>query len=237
MKKQYPIYFLVVLSGFLGACQPNYHNIEDYYFPIKDLKSEMTYQYRSAKGDSLVPYSWTYKTLETDSATLLESIRYDNFGTAEQRVLEEVVSNGTIIADYILYMPDSLGKMQTLHPHWTAATVFPFEVKDSTQGGGKYTFALKWQSPTDTLETVSVLRNRYFNGFKNYTTPSGVSYPDCVEFVTKSEQRLDHPTKGGISAESITIDRFAKGVGLVYTQTKFDGNEIAYYLHQRIPKK
>lgn len=236
MKKTYKIYVLAVFMLILAACKQDYHDIKSYYFPLENLKTPMTYLYRSAKQDSLVPYSWTYRTIPSDSALLLESVRYDNFGVAEQRVVEEVVSNGTIVADYILYMPDSLGKMQTIHPHWTAATIFPFEVRDSTQGGGKYTFSLKWQNPEDSLETISVLRNRYFNGFKSYTTPTGISYPDCVEFITKSEQRADHATKGGISAESITIDRFAKGVGLVYSQTSFDGNVVAYYLHAQKPK-
>jgi hypothetical protein len=226
------VIFIAVVA--FVACKPSHHDIRAYYFPIESLDEGMIYEYASCRKDSQPGYYWLYKSEKTDGAIFLHSLRYDATKRLEQQVKEELVSNGTLAADYTLYEYTEKGDTLEIHPTFMndEKAIFPFLVRDSTQGGSRFTFSLAWKNPTDTLEEARVVRNRYFNAFRTYRAPDGKTY-DCVEMVTKSEQSSHHQLQGEIKVESVTIDHFAKNIGLVHTKTTFGKHTLEFYLKDR----
>ena len=53
---------------------------------------------------------------------------------------------------------------------------------------------------------------------------------ECAEFTVKTEYRSEIKGEGTISPESVGIERYAKGVGLVYSSSILAGKTVEYVL-------
>ncbi len=212
------LFFILIISNF--SCKSDKIDITDYFFPRRIVDKPCEYR---AIGDSIAPY-----TLKIDYKDNFWDIqRLDATGRVEYMLRDSVVNGGIICSQYTLFQYDSAGKKMAVHPaiNKGANTVFPFLVK---QNGGAFPCDIQWQNPSDSTETLRVIRNRHFTGMVKYNWKG--KDLECAEFMVKTEYRSTINSEGSIAPESLGVERYAKGVGLVYTTNVLAGKVVEYVL-------
>jgi hypothetical protein len=187
------------------------------------------YEYHSVNNDTLAPEYWYYRSLRTDSAVYLVGTRYDAATlTPRQLVREEMVFNGMVVNDLLLYETDSTGRQQPIQAQIIAGNIFPFEVRDS---GGIFLYKATWQSPAQQA-TYTLVKNRRYAGdttfiFQNKTY-------DAVVFELK--ELVEQRQEGSLEQQYSSVEWYAKGLGLVYFKKNIAKNFVLEYrLAERYP--
>ena len=109
----------------LWSCQPAEIELKSYYYPIDELSTPLVYEYRAVNNDTLGAEYWYFQTVKTDSATFLVGNNYDRFFNVNQLFREEIVSNGSIVQDYFLYLFDTTGTQFQVPAEITHSNVYP----------------------------------------------------------------------------------------------------------------
>ncbi len=218
------VFFFIL---FLAACRSsNRQNIQDYYYPLRDLKEAKVYEYRAVGDDSLPPYYWYFQTIRQDNGLFFTGNYYDQDFEVRQLTSEHVVKSGTLMQQYLLYQPDSSKFTQSVEADIEAASTFPFEVTDTNS---VFLFKIKWHDLHDTTNTTTLVRNRRFKGFTKYTY-QGKEY-DCVEFAVRDLVDNFQPKLGHIEPQYSSREIYAKGIGLVFSSKELTvTNKIEYKL-------
>ncbi len=213
--------FLVFL--FSCAEEEGKRNVRAFYYPLEELKTPMVYEYRAINNDSLGAEYWYFETHETDTATYFTGNHFNRNFEVSQFSSEEVVQNGTIQRDYVLFTYDSLGQQFQVPAEIEFGNTFPFEVKDSNS---IFLQKLKWTFSENPLIMTTLIRNRRYIGESKYTY-KGKIY-DCIEFQLK--ELIDDFNNGYFEKEYEGVERYAKGMGLVYYKKIIDDIILEYEL-------
>lgn len=211
--------FVIVL---LSACQGK-TNIQDYYYPIKNLQSPKVYEYR-ASSDSFPPYYRYFRTIVTGEQVFFTENFYDHQFETRQFAREERVKEGMLLREMFLYMPDNQGKMQVVKANIHVPAAFPFEVTDSN---GVFVYNISFTNPKDnSLNTI--VRNRRF--VKKTTIIFKEKKYEAVVFEVK--ELLENELKGTWKHEFRITETYAKDLGLVSSSRDMgDGRILTYHLH------
>lgn len=210
---------------FQSACvnSEDKKNIREYYYPIESLKQPMVYEYRAVNNDTLGAEYWYFKTHETDTAIYFTGNNLNRNFEVGQFSSEEVVKNGTIQKDYVLFTYDSLGQQFQIPAEIEYGNTFPFEVKDSNS---VFLQKLKWTFSEEPLITTTLIRNRRYKGETKFTY-NGKVY-ECVEFQLR--ELIDDFNNGHFEKEYGGKELYAKGLGLVYYKKVIDDITLEYEL-------
>ncbi len=224
MRSMTLIYTICVLL-LLTACGNSEEklNIREFYFPLETLKEPLVYEYSPVGNDSLGIDYWYFKTHETDTATYFTGNNINRNFEVVQFSSEEVVHNGTIQKDYVLFSYDSLGQRFEIPAEIEHGNTFPFEVKDTNS---IFLQKLKWTFSEAPLITTTLIRNRRYNGESKYVY-EGKEY-DCVEFRLK--ELIDDYNNGHFEKEYDGMELYARGLGLVYYKKVIDHLTLEYEL-------
>ncbi len=198
-------------------------NIQEYYYPIESLKQAMVYEYQAINNDTIGAEYWYFKTHETDTATYFTGNNFNRNFEIGQFSSEEVIKNGTIQKDYVLFTYDSLGQQFQIPAEIEYANTFPFEVEDSNS-----IFLQKfiWTFSENPLISTTLVRNRRYKGKTKYTF-KGKIY-ECVEFGLL--ELIDDFNNGHFEKEYEGMELYAKGIGLVYYKKIIDNLILEYEL-------
>ncbi len=212
--------FIAVLISSNIGCGDNKTDLTDYFYPRRII--DKPYEYR-AIGDSMPPY--TLKVAYKDNYWDIQ--RLDAMQRTEYSLRDSVVDGGIICSNYTLFQYDDKNLKTTIYPtiNKGANTVFPFRVQ---KDGGAFPCDIQWKNSADGNETLRVIRNRHFQGMIDYVWKG--TTVSCAEFLVKTQYRSDIKGEGTIAPESLGIERYAKGVGLIYTSSVVAGKTIEYVL-------
>jgi len=223
--------FLVLFGVvFLTSCEnkESKKKIRDFYYPIEFLKEPMVYEYRAINNDTLGAEYWYFKTHETDTAIYFTGNNLNRNFEVGQFSSEEIVENGTIQKDYVLFSYDSLGQQYQVPAEIEYGNTFPFEVTDSNS---IFLQKLKWTFSENPLITTTLIRNRRYIGEAKYAY-QGEIY-ECVEFQLK--ELIDDFNNGHFEKEYGGTELYAKGLGLVYYKKVIDDIVLEYGLDDVYP--
>ncbi|MEO1262682.1 MAG: hypothetical protein AAFZ15_28000 [Bacteroidota bacterium] len=200
-------------------------NIEDYYFPLNELKKGKIYEYKSVGNELDPPMFWYYKSMKQDGSTYLLGMGYDPEFNPDQFVREEKVSNGMLLVGFYTYESvDSIGKRNQVQADIAAGNVFPFYVK---QPANVLLTSLSWMPEGQDGATINLVRNRQFASdtsfvFKNKNIP-GVKF-NTIELI-------EHDEQGRLPLEYGGMEVYAKNIGLVsFKKNITEGYQLAYEL-------
>ena len=195
------------------------------------------YEFASVNNDSLAPEYWYYKTLKTDTATYLTGTYYDSQFKISQVFGEEIVENGSLMYNYLLYESDSSGLLQPINVQIEVPNVIPFQVRDTQ---GIFLFKMKWSnkvtSPTDSnafvQRTTTLIRNRRYKGKQHFDIMD--EQKECVVFDLR--EIIETEEIGFQELEISGEERYAKGLGLVYYRKEISPElTLEYQLVDRYP--
>lgn len=222
------IFLLFGLFAFLTACQPDeYRDIRGYYFPLKELKDGLTYEYRSLRNDSLAPNYWYYRSFVKPDSIFLTGTYYEYDLLPQQFIREEMVSNGVLLEEMYVYARDSTGEQHRSRVEVLQGNAFPFEVRDS---GGVFLYKIRWQSPTDTSITTTLIKNRIYRGDTTYQYKGETL--DCIFFEVR--ELVEQEQEGFLEQEFSGLEFYAKELGLVYYRKDIQEDfTLEYGLHDR----
>lgn len=227
------VFALFLLPAFLLSCSgdPDYRDIRDYYFPLKDLEEGLVYEYEPVGNDSLAPNYWYYRSFIFKDSVFLTGTYYEYELLPLQFTREELVHNGMLLEEMYLYERDSTGEQLRVPVAVEAGNVFPFMVRDS---GGVFLFKVSWSSPLDPGATVRVIKNRRFAGDTTYRY-RGAAY-DAVTFEVR--ELFEYDQEGVLEQEYSGIEIYAEDLGLVYYRKDITPDfQLEYRLADRYPMK
>lgn len=207
-------------------------DIQDYYFPLKELGEGMVYEYAFVGNDSVAPDYWYYQSMKKDGRTYLKSALYRPGDLKPQIQVQEVmVKNGMLLEEMFFYEQDTSRKEEKLQTpvKIVAGNAYPFYVQNP---GGIFLVRLEWDWAQDTLDKNVLIKNRRFAG-ETTVEVEGKKYP-AVKFGLKEAVEND---KNGVWAPPPYPgdETYAKGIGRVQYR-KFFGNQVVEYkLAKRYP--
>lgn len=211
---------LTLLLVTAWGCQNE--SLQDFYFPLDELRDGMVYEYQSA-GDALdPPFYWYYRTLEQDGATFLTGMYYDHNFTPYQFMREEKVQNGMLLADYYLYENDSTGKQIQIPVEIEGGNVFSFEPPDPNV----VLFSkIRFTAPSAPGTVSALVKNRQYVSDTTYTY-AGQTYDAAVFYV---RELIDIENEGHVEHEYDGMEIYARGLGLVYFRKNVSESFITEY--------
>ena len=216
-------YLIVALLLTFLACNSE-RNIQSFYYPIDDIEQKgKVYVYESAMADSLSGYYWYFKVNHKEKAKYLIATNINAQFEVNQISTEKIVSNGTVLQQYLLYQKDSLGNQKSTEATIKSNGFFPFEVKDSN---GVFMYEVKWTDPFESNHKTALIRNRRFLKDSTYTY-NGNQLP-CIIF--KINDLIDDDFNGHLEIKYQGKEIYAKGIGLVYTEKLINNRKFAYQL-------
>jgi len=205
------------------ACAPDHRrDIRAYYFPVEALRSGRVYEYVGT-GNSDNPSSeyWYYKAFKRDSGWYLAATYYDQNFQIGQIVREKINDGGAVAREYFLYEPDTITQQQAPVPVTIeSASVFPFQVRDST---GILLFKLSYHPIWEPDATVTLVRHRRFLGDGPPFKFKGQSYPS-IRFDVRETVVNDRGDAEAV--EGVGEEWYAKGIGLVYSRKTYGAGEL-----------
>lgn len=225
---------------FLSSCQPqdNTPRTEDrlrevdkntfytkaYYYPIESLSEEKIYEYVvENEGETyLSHYLSLKKELGEDGSVYLRSKYYAPNFQQNQEIKEWIIKDGVITQGYTFLVMDSVSQSLKKYPNEVSQNVvFPFNASlDSVMA---YRFVCEMQLPPDFL-TVKLVRDRKFNKKLSYTYQE--KELEAIAFTATDLYDIENVEGGGFwEQKKASIEVYAKGIGLVYKETKTAGTE------------
>lgn len=221
---QYWIFLILPIFFSCGENDPTGTHFDQYYFPTTELEDGLVYEYRSASGDSLSNEYWLYKRVDVENVAYLVGTYYDAYFQLRQYFRERITEKGTVVEDYFLYQPDSIGKSITYKANIIAASSFPFLLKDTTS---VIVFGLKWEISQDPYHEIRITKNRQFSGRAKFAYKG--ERKDAVIFDLR--ERVEDDRDGVLEKEFTGSEIFAEGIGLVYYEKEIDQNvNLSYQL-------
>lgn len=231
-----PLLFLIlsgIMSIVLTSCQSSSEkDIRNYYFPLKELKEGLVYEYEAINSDSLTPAYWYYRSLISDKGVYMTATYYEYDLVPLQLVKEEYLSNGMLTTEVMLYSrPDSSGKQQRIDTEVVYGNAFPFEVSDSS---GVFLYKLQWEPADDPGAEIRLIKNRRYSGDTTIVY-NEERYPAVIFDV---KELAEYDKEGVFEQASESREIYAKGLGLAYYNKRVSGSLVwAYQLKRRYPMK
>lgn len=217
-----------LILGLLACNGAGKKDIRDYYFPIRELKEGLVYEYRPVGNDSLGPVYWYYHAFFQPEGIFLTGTYYEHSPQPLQLVREEAVSNGMLLTELYIYLPDSTGASQPLKAEILAGNAFPFEVSDSS---GLFLYKVSFDFQGAVPHTTTVIKNRHYMGDTTLQV-MGKTLP-CVKFRVREVIEDEIADDGVLEPETDGFELYAKGLGLVYFEKKLGPTRLAYQLADR----
>ena len=152
----YRFFLLLALTSCRGD---GVKDIRNHYFPLRELKEGLVYEYQPVGNDSLTPAYWYYRSFFTEDGIFLTKTYYEYELVPLQLSREEVVSNGMLLASLNLYETDSTRRQQKVPAEVLSGSAFPFQVRDST---GVFLYKVRWQPLSDPEATITLIKNRRY---------------------------------------------------------------------------
>jgi len=230
----YRILVAMLLVGLMFGCKTTQNNkanridISSFYFPIEDLYEKQVYEYQDVNG-VLPPYYWVFETRkDKDGQVRFYGENYNARFEVEQKSREQILKDGSVMEYFEIWQRTSRGMIKMTETTLEEKTVYPYSVQDS---GGVFLFKVTWNDPIVKGLTNTMVRNRYFNGFKKYNL-NGEEL-ECIELLTKEKISFDQ--KDGEYREYLVsgIELYAKGKGLIYNHKVVGKDQkMVYSLHR-----
>lgn len=221
---------LLIFSFAFFSCEDDQRDIRDYYFPLKDLKDGLVYEYRELEMDSLSPDFWYYRTLPTDSAFYFTKAYYQNDFVPRQLYRELMVDNGIVIKDLYLFEADSSGQQVQTKAEVISSNVFPFEVSGSDE---LYIYQVRFQLPSQPHGNTTVLINRRFLGDTTYVFHDKTY--DAVQFEVLGSVDQRDSILGDIEPHFSGKEIYAENLGLVYYERAY-GKDAPAFRHKLVDR-
>ena len=206
-------FILFIAAWLMSSCNGgNRRDIEDFYFPVKELRQGKVYEYAVSNQDSIALEYWYYRGFVRDSGLFLAGTFYDQHFQIGQIIREKITSSGAIAKECHLYEAAADPEAAQIHIPTVveAPNLFPFSVGDSS---GAYIFKLHFSPPDDTSTTIYLSRERRFVGDAPDFEFNGENYP-CIRFAVR--ESISSQKNGPPDLESFGEERYAKNLGLVY---------------------
>ncbi len=215
---------LFLLPALLVSCSGDrdYRDIRDFYFPLKDLRDGLVYEYEPVGDDSLSSNYWYYRSFIFKDSVFLTGTYYEYELLPLQFIREELVDNGMLLEEMYLYEADSTGEQIRIPVEVEVGNAFPFMVRDS---GGIFLYKVSWSSPLDPGATVRVIKNRRFTGDTTYRY-RGATY-DAVTFAVR--ELFEYDREGVLAQQYDGIEIYAEDLGLVYYRKDVNPQFILEY--------
>ncbi|MFK7796381.1 MAG: hypothetical protein AB8E82_02930 [Aureispira sp.] len=194
-------------------------NTQSYYFPVEELKQGKIYEY-SVMQDSaaFVTHYWHLQTeVGAQGQTFLIWKRYNPFFEQDQYIKEWIVKDGVVTTAYEMFIKDSTAQNATRYVNKVEENiVFPFEA--ALDSNMVYRFSCALTLPPDFV-TVRLIRDRQFSQPLVYPY-QGKKVP-AVAFACTDLYDLEDKEEGGYWEQKTTsVEIYAEGIGLVYTEQK-----------------
>lgn len=197
---------------------------KDYYYPVESLSEEKIYEYvLENEGQTYLSHYISLKTeIEEDGTIYLISKYYAPNFQQNQQIKEWIIKDGVITKEYTFLIMDSLSQNLKEYPNEVSQNVvFPFYA--SLDSAMAYRFVCEMKLPPDFL-TVKLVRDRKFSKDLSYTYQDEVL--DAVAFTATDLYDIENTEGGGFwNQKKASIEVYAKGIGLVYKETKTAGAE------------
>ena len=222
-------YWFFLLLALTSCRGDGAQDIRNYYFPLRELKEGLVYEYQPMINDSLTPAYWYYRSFFTEEGIFLTKTYYEYELAPLQLSREEVVSNGMLLEDLYLYENDSTGKQQKITVEVLSGSAFPFQVKDSS---GVFLYKIQWHPVSDPEATITLIKNRRY--IKDTTIVFEAEERDAVLFDVR--ELVEYDKEGVFEHEYSGREVYAEGIGLFYYEKKVAGDfQWAYRLKERYP--
>jgi hypothetical protein len=205
-------------------------DIRNYYFPLKELKEGLVYEYQPVEQDSLTPNYWFYRSYISKEGIYLTGTYYEYELLPFQVIREELVQNGMLTQEVFLYeRPDSTGRQERIAVDILENSAFPFEVSDS---GGIFLYKISYEPVSDPGASITLVKNRKYRGDTTF-----VYNEERYDAVVMDVKELIEYDKEGVFEQTYTsTEIYAKGLGLVYYDKRIsDELAWAYRLESRYP--
>ncbi len=213
----------------VGCGKNDAKDIREYYFPLKQLKDGLVYEYQAVNNDSLAPNRWYFRSFVQDTGVYFTGTYYSPDLTPLQFTREEMVKNGMLLTDLYLYEADATGKQQRVEAQIIAGSVFPFEVRDS---GGIFLYKISWKPISAPDTRITLIKNRRYAGDTTFVFQN--KRYACAVFEVR--ELLEQEQEGFFEREFSTVEWYAKGLGLVYYRKNItDDFVLEYQLAKRYP--
>jgi hypothetical protein len=195
---------------------------KDYYYPVESLSEEKIYEYvLENEGQTYLSHYLSLKTeLAEDGSVYLISKYYAPDFQQNQQIKEWMIKDGVITKEYTFLVLDSLSQRLKEYPNNVSQNVvFPFYA--SLDSSMAYRFVCEMKLPPDFL-TVKLIRDRKFNQTLSYTYNKEVL--EAISFTATDLYDIENTEGGGFwNQKKASIEVYAKGIGLVYKETKTAG--------------
>lgn len=205
---------------------------KDYYYPVESLSEEKIYEYvLENEGQTyLSHYLSLQKELTADGNVHLISKYYAPNFQQNQQIKEWIINDGVITQEYTFLILDSLSQALKEYPNEVSQNVvYPFYA--SLDSAMVYRFVCEMKLPPDFL-TVKLVRDRKFSKKMSYTYKDKESPREdgdrleAIAFTATDLYDIENTEGGGFwTQKKATIEVYAKGIGLVYKETKTAGVE------------
>lgn len=204
-------------------------NIEDYYFPIKELKEGKVYEYRiNGMGEDKTSSRYKYyTTVENDEGKFLINNNYDAAFFNDQYVLNEVVENGILVKEYhmMAVIPEQ-EQQQIVKAEIVKNSAFPFNV---SLDGGVTPMEMKFTDPRDSKENIRFIRERKYLGDTIFTF-KGVDLPAII-MAANEIREFTHEEAGDFDNTTFATEIYAKGIGLISRKYNIGDVQLESTLH------
>lgn len=227
---------IFALTILLYSCNSSdYINIEDYYFPIDELKEGKVYEYRingMGEGKTSSRYKY-YTTVENDEGKFLVNNNYDATFFNDQYVLNEVVQNGILVKDYhMMAVIPQQEEQQIVKAEIIKNNAFPFSVSPN---GGVTPMEMKFTDPRDEKEKIRFIRERKYLGDTIFTF-KGIDLPAII-LAANEIREFTHIDAGDFDNTTFATEIYAKGIGLISRKYNIGDVQLESILHDTFSMK
>jgi hypothetical protein len=196
-----------------------------YYFPVDDLQEGNVYEYSILQdSNTFLAYYWFLQSQKGEQGEdFLIWKRYNPLFEQDQYIKEWLVKDGVVTTEYELFARDSSQSLQRYINEVEQNIVYPFEA--ALDSNLAYRFACTMTLPPDFV-TVRLVRDRRFLQAMEYVY-KGRELP-AIAFSCTDLYDLEDKAEGGFwEQKEMSIEIYAEGIGLVYTESKTEGEQAS----------
>ncbi|MGB3546372.1 MAG: hypothetical protein WBA17_05330 [Saprospiraceae bacterium] len=224
-----PRLFLFAITTLLLAACSRERDLREYYFPVRDLTTGRVYVYAAVGQDSLAPEYWYYRGIVQDTAVYLSANRYTPDLRPAQLSREELLNEGMVSRELILYTPDTSGTLLDNRAEILAPSIFPFRLPAGKRPA--YVYQARFQLATDpgVIQTLTI--NRQFDADTTFTFQN--EQLSAIRLTLTGELDYNDPRGGSLRPTFSGHEIYARGLGLVEYRRSFAGTEQGFYYRLR----
>jgi hypothetical protein len=214
--------WLIAIVGLLIACNStDKDTLETYYFPDNILNTKVYYEYRDSATKALSEY-WSTELLEEEGQRFIVRNRYDAAGRKDMYIKEQVLADGMLAKEYIIYPYDSTGAIiKACSLSILQEVLYPFIELSSDSLA--FRFEAKYALPPNLKLEIHLRRDRRLKGYTALDI-AGQSKLNIAVFKEESYYQLTDTTQGGYWEEQTNaLEYYGKGKGLVKRQELSEG--------------